>query len=418
MMMKLALICTRTIVCMLLLPTVDCVTAETTATQWTGSKNWDLLDVPARRAAWLWRFTGTAEGLPTDGAKPTAEQRAANKAVNRVWDGQPADQRFRENYKGSRDLFFDFCENKSIRVVYAYLSAWEYVQESLNEEWPDGDLEGWVKFNTEANKRGMQVWLMFYLWDDRDDARLDTDFEGIKYFAERVAAFNKKYPDAKFAGIHCDQEPDTPARYPGLLQSMKVAQEWVDANQAGILISQALRPRWNRDEVTFDGKTKTMNEHLLDIIDHSVLMCYSNNPKTIETLSVPLVQYATKHGKKLAIGFEVGDLKDGWEGAADETWFEEIMAEPLESRFKVDLKNKPLTFEDAMHQTANDLSASPGYDRMAIHSLESYFERWFDMEPRDYILGLPGQEYDTKQANTAKVDLHKDQQPLVGGDSP
>ncbi len=405
--------CARSAICLGLLAVASCAIAETPATQWTGPDNWDKLDVPVRRAAWLWRFPRTAEGLPTDGTTPTADDLAAHKSANRQWDGRPADQQFRENYKGSRDLFFDFCQNKSIRVIYAYLSAWEYAQESLNEEWPESDIEGWVKFNTSANKRGMQVWLMFYLWDDRDDPRLDTDFEGIKYFAQRVAAFNTKYPEAKFAGIHCDQEPDTPARYAGLLQSMKVAQEWVDANQAGILISQALRPRWNRDQITFEGKTKTMNEHVLDTIGHSVLMCYSNSPKTIEALSLPLVRYATAHDKKLAIGFEVGDLKDGWEGAADETWFEEIAAEPRESRFKVDLENAPLTFEDAMHQTADDFRNQAGFDRMAIHSLESYFEHWFGQEPRDYILSLPGQVYDSRQTNPARVDLREDQRPLV-----
>lgn len=373
--------------------------------EWNGGEQWDLFDCPARRAMWVWdpvAVTGT-------------------KAENRAWDPTPkaprnAKTRFFENYKGSQDLFFDFCENKSIRVLYFYNAVWEWNKEDLDKAKPNiPDEAQFAKFVAAANKRGIQVWLMCYLWDNPNDPRMKAAAEkqSIKRLAEAVHNFNIAHPKSPLAGIHLDQEPGDVAVYDDLLDSMKIAQEWVNKNSPDIIISQALRPRWRNQEIRWNGVTKPMNEHIMDTIGHAAHMSYNDNVKTVKNWLTPITDYAGNRGKKVSSGFEVNDLTGQWKNSDKETWWEEIRNEPLAKRFKLDPAN-PVTFEDAMHDIVETYKAKAGYDRQVIHSYAGYFEHWFGERPRDYILKLPAGKYDSTKQNPAKVDLRKDTRPLSG----
>lgn len=375
--------------------------------EWNGGEKWDLFDSPDRRAMWVWdpaAVTGT-------------------KAENRAWDPTPkasrnAQARFYENYKGSQDLFFDFCENKSIRVLYFYNAVWEWNMADLDKAKPSIPNEaGFAAFVAEANKRGIQVWLMCYLWDDPNDARMKitAQKQSMKRLAEAVHNFNITHPKTPVAGIHVDQEPGDTAVYDDLLDTMKIAQDWIDANSPKLIISQALRPKWRNQKITWNGSTKPMNEHIMDTIGHGAYMSYNNNVTTVKKWLTPIINYATAKGnhKKISSGFEVNDLKGQWKNSGEETWWEEIRKEPLATRFKVNAA-APTTYEDAMHDIERTYKAKAGYDRQVIHSYAGYFEHWFGERPRDYILNLPAGKYVSATQKPAKVNLHQDTRPLLG----
>ncbi|MFC4991266.1 InlB B-repeat-containing protein [Rubritalea tangerina] len=377
----------------------------TRAAEWNGGEDWDLFDCPERRAMWVWSpvsMTGT-------------------KTENRSWDPTPstprnAQDRFFENYKGSQDLLFDFCQNKSIRVLYFFNGVWEWDQTDFDATTPRIPNEtAFASFVAEAKRRGIQVWLMTYLWDDPNDARMtqSSNKQAIKRMAQAVHNFNLSYPDSPLAGLHLDQEPGDTTVYDDLLDTMKIAQDWIDSNATGLLISQALRPKWRNQNITWNGSTKPMNEHIMEIIDHGAYMSYNDDLSVVHQWLPPIINHANAHGKKIASGFEVTDYKGMWPNSDEETWWEEIRNEPLATRFKVD-PSGPVTFEDAMHDVVANYAAQPGYDRQVIHSYADYFEHWFGQRPRDYILSLPNETYDSENENPAKVDLFADTRELVG----
>lgn len=372
---------------------------------------WAPLDIPERRAMWVWNMARTRQGLPEAGIKATKQQTAAYKAANRTWGGATHRQRMAENYKGVRDLLLDFCESKSIREIYVFHSAWEWAKDDLRE----GKLSNealWVALNKEANERGLRVWLCYYLWDAPDDARMTTRLDGMIDYAKVVLAFNKAHPGSEFAGIHCDQEPRKAESYLALLKSMKNAQDWIDANDAGILNSQALRPAWLRDQVEWNGATMLMADAIIQTISHSALMCYSDNIRSVNKWSDAVVALAAKRNRRAAIGFEVNCLTGLWPSSERETWWEDIRAEADETRFQVDLEAAPVTFEDAMAMTAKRHAENVGFDRMVIHAYSGYFEHWFGMAPRDYIESLPGGKYESSSVRPARANLRKDTRPL------
>ncbi len=373
--------------------------------EWNGGEKWNLFDCPERRAMWVWNpvaVTGT-------------------KTENRSWDPTPnaprnAQARFYENYKGSQDLFFDFCENKSIRVLYFYNAVWEWHMADLDNATPTIPHEAdFANFVAEANNRGIQVWLMCYLWDDPDDSRMTitAQKQSIKRLAEAAHRFNIAHPTTPIAGIHLDQEPNDITVYDDLLDTLKIAQDWVDTNSPDIIISQALRPKWRNQNVAWNGITKPMSEHIMDTIGHGAYMSYNDNLTTVKSWLTPIINYTSANGKKISSGFEVNDLTGLWPNSDEETWWEEIRNEPLASRFKVDTAG-PVTFEDAMHDIVDTYKKQAGYDRQVIHSYADYFHHWFGEHPRDYLLNLPSGEYVSANQNPAKVNLKQDSRNLLG----
>ena len=373
--------------------------------EWNGGEKWDLFDCPDRRAMWVWN-PAAISGTKND---------------NRSWDPTPsaprnAEARFYENYKGSQDLFFDFCENKSIRVLYFFNAVWEWNMADLDNATPRVPNEaGFATFVAEANSRGIQVWLMCYLWDDPNDSRMTitANKQSIKLLAEAVHNFNLAHPTTPVAGIHLDQEPGDTTVYDDLLDTMKIGQDWVDAHSPNIMISQALRPKWRNQNITWNGSTKPMNEHVMATIGHGAYMSYNDEVSIAKSWLTPIVNYATANNKKISSGFEVWDYAGLWPNSDEETWWEEIRNEPLATRFKVDAA-APVTFEDAMHDIVSSYETQSGYDRQVVHSYSNYFEHWFGELPRDYILNLPNGEYVSATQNPAKVNLYQDTRELVG----
>jgi len=157
-----------------------------------------------------------------------------------------------------------------------------------------------------------------------------------------------------------------------------------------------------------------MNQHILDTIGHTAYMAYSDNPDTVlNTYATPACNYAATTGCKVAVGLEVSDIADDYPNADQDTWYEEIQAEPVATRFKTD-PTAPVTFEDCLHNTATALHDNAGYDRIVIHEYASYFNHWFGQHPRNYILAQPGGVYDSATANPPAVNLLDDARPLAG----
>jgi hypothetical protein len=236
--------------------------------------------------------------------------------------------------------------------------------------------------------------------------------ESIKKIMVAIKNFNDAHPDTPIAGYHNDQEPKDSARHGDLLDTLKIAQDWVDANEPELTISQSITPSWRSANVTWGGSTKTMNNHVIDLIGHAAYMAYSDSANTVlNTYAVPAVDRATAAGHKVAIGQETEDI--AWHLDPSETWWDEIQAEPEATRFKVDAA-APVTFEDCMHGTAAGLIPKAGYDRMVIHQYSAYFTHWFGMRPRQYCLSRTGGAYDSAAESPEKVNLLDDQRPLTG----
>ncbi|MBK1792146.1 PKD domain-containing protein [Persicirhabdus sediminis] len=365
------------------------------AAEWNGSSGWAKFDVEARRAMWVWN------PVSVDG----------DKTANRNWDGtKNAKEQFFANYKGSRDMFFDFCENKSIRVVYMFTGTYQWT--NYDSGTLDYAIENMLPFLTEARARGIQIWYMYYLNDDRDSATLVNNTDQILTIAQAVDTFNRDYPEASFAGIHCDQEPDDTDVYTGLLDNTKKAYEWIEESGSKLLTSQALRPTWRNQDITWNGETKIMNQHMQDWLHHSVLMAYSDTPNTVYTWSNQVITYAESLGRTAAIGSELADLEDAWTNADKETWYEEVSGENEATRFQVGSTNGT-TWEDMMHEVVNRYEDNAGFDRMVIHTYSWYFKHWFGDYPRDHLLGLEDGVYDSDSNIFEKVDLGVDSRPLV-----
>ncbi|HEX5790195.1 MAG TPA: Calx-beta domain-containing protein, partial [Luteolibacter sp.] len=366
------------------------------AAEWNGGSDWALFDVPERRAMWVWDM-------------------GADNAKTKQWDGVMSFRRGLENYKGSRDLFLDFCQNKSVRSIYVFNVIWEWDQATI-ESGRIPNEAAWVELMADATSRGIQVWMMGYLWDNIDDSRMTqaANKEAIKKIMQAIAAFNQAHPTTPIAGFHNDQEPRATSVYDDMLDTLKIGQNWVNANAPGLKISQALHNVWRGQNVTWNSQSKSMINHIIDTIGHTAYMAYSDTPSTVlNTYAKPACDYAAgpSVGKRVAVGLEVTDLTGLWTNSDKETWWEEIRAEPTATRFKTDVA-APVTFEDCLHDTANALSANAGYDRIVLHESASYFGHWFGMYPRDYILAQSGGTY--VSANPQKVNLLTDTKPLVG----
>ncbi len=368
------------------------------ADEWSRGTGWAKFDVPERRAMWVW-------SMGDDGA-------GANKGTQK-WDGVDHWVRGFQNYKGSRDLFFDFCENKSIRVIYLWNGTWEWDQETFNKGMIPHE-EDFAEVMKEAEKRGIQVWLMGYLWDATNAKEMmeDKHKQSIKKIMIAIKNFNNKYPDTPIAGYHNDEEPQRAVLYPHMLDTLKIAQDWVDENAPELMISQAIASFWRGRKFEWNGSSKTMNNHIIDLIGHTAYMAYSDDPgRVLNAYAKPAVQQAASAGHKAAIGLETENI--AWFLNPNTTWWEEIQAEPEATRFKTD-KADPATFEDCMHTTADALRNQKGYDRMVIHQYSAYFTHWFGMRPREYCLSRLGGAYDPKKEKPGKVNLLIDKCPLAG----
>ncbi|MBK1792144.1 PKD domain-containing protein [Persicirhabdus sediminis] len=378
----------------ILITALSCTALQ--ADEWNGPSDWAKFDVAERRAMWVWN------PIPTEGGKEE----------NRSWDGdRNVSERFYQNYKGSMDLFFDFCENKSIRVLYMSCGSYQWTDYSSGGL--DYAEEYMIPFLEEANARGIQVWYMYVLNDDRDSATLVKNTNQIITIAKAVHNFNQEFPSCRFAGIHCDQEPNDTSVYTGLLENTKRAYDWIEESGSDLLTSQALRPAWRNASITFNGETKVMNQHMQDWLHHSALMAYNSNANKVYDWAKLVIDYADSIGRSAAIGSEVANLNGAWDGSENETWYGKLVNENAATRFQVS-SSSPVTWEDMMHTTVDKFKDNPSFDRMAIHSYGEYFWHWFRKQPRDYLLELEGGEYVSSAINPDKVDLTVDALPLFG----
>ena len=339
------------------------------------SKKWMSHELDSKRAMWVW--------------SPTR---------NKLWDGEKKGKRWRSNYKNCNDLLLDFCQNKSIRVLYLSVSSWQWGKSMFMAGKLD-DEQHYVEFIRKAKARGIQVWAVYYINDDTE--RVKPGIKGIKPIIDTIAAFNKRYPESSFAGIQSDQEPKKAESWSDLLTFLEQGQAYANQKAPGLIFSQTLKPSYTKKEFTWKGKKKRLCEHILDLVDHVALMAYNDNVTTAYKWSETVCRYATKVGKKAAIGFEVDDLSRMNYNAEPETWNEEILAE--KNRFD----GSAQTFEAAMQDFDKRLSQFSGYDRMVIHAYRPYFGLWFSQDGK-----LEPAAYPAVWKSGRLLDLSKDLRPL------
>jgi len=266
---------------------------------------WDILDREPRRAIWVWGAGGTVKN----------------------WDGQPRWQRLTDNYKNSADLLIDFCRNKSIKDIYLYIGAWEWEQAMFTSHqlYNETGLEYIV---TNAKKNCMKVYGLFYLWDDSN--KLSDYQNAIENIVDSVVKYNERHPKGMLIGIQSDQEPYLSGSFDELLNMFQAGKNrikyWQDQSSLGaeyFLFSHAISPAFIFTSFSWKGNNKKMYEHIMDILDHGVLMDYYDDSANIISRASPLVDYASKICKPVAIGIETG-----WRHVSDPNTFnDEIQSE-------------------------------------------------------------------------------------------
>jgi hypothetical protein len=218
------------------------------------------------------------------------------------------------------DNFFGFCAAQSITEIFLSVDF----QKAAGEAAPGMDLkapEGLRSFLARAHAVGMKVEA---LAGTPEWAVNEHHAEALAAI-DAVAAFNTaSSAPARFDGIHFDVEPYSLVGYadPGfrpelLKEFLELTEKCRDrARSEGGLEFRCDVPGWfytdnqpAREEllVDFHGATKTVGEHLTDLLDSVTIMDYRNEADGaggIILSGVPSLKYAAAQGKKIQVGLE------------------------------------------------------------------------------------------------------------------
>ncbi|HMB01426.1 MAG TPA: hypothetical protein VKS21_10610, partial [Spirochaetota bacterium] len=329
--------------------------------------NWQTLDAQPRRALWVW--------------KPT---------TNNWWDGQPSWERMVDNYENSADLVIDFCRNKSINVIYLYIGAYEwesgYFDGSLRGGEPGLYNEsGYYHIITNARRWDITVFGLFYLYDDPNDSRIDSEGPtAISNIIKAVVGYNDRHSDAMIAGIESDQEPWNTARYPGLLDVFQCGMDYIAAltnwGACHLVFDADVKPSWTigDPDITWNSQTKPMYQHCLDILDGIALMDYYDSEPELFPRAASNIYYAESiGGRSVSIGVETG-----WQNVGNANTFnDEIAAESPANRFNY--------MEGELAALLPNFIDSNSFNRIAIHDFAQYFLHWMGEGADPFLAANP-----------------------------
>lgn len=271
----------------------------------------------------------TDDAAQPDAGPPGAPTCPAPDAVTRalwVWTSEVVTD------PGARDALLDFAEAEGICRLYVQSGAGPLVVEgNLTQAHPTA----LATFLDLSAARGIVVELLYgrATWALGDE-------HGIPIaLAEQAAAFQAAHAGAPLAGVHFDIEPHgihgatsagTVYDWSDEAQRPDILGQWLDLVDAlaAITAPTGLALSWDAafwldgadqtyNPLEHGGVAKPVSEHLIDRVDHVVLMAYRDSAfgvgvdaetsaNGIYDLAASEVAYAASVGKRVRLGVEVG----------------------------------------------------------------------------------------------------------------
>jgi len=216
--------------------------------------------------------------------------------------------------------FFEFCAQQGIREIYLALEF----DRRVTDDALQFDLrtpERYREFLARAHQKGLTV----------EGLAGTPEWAVRENHAHALAAvdaaltFNRASPSgARLDGVHFDVEPYLLVGYSDPEYRTQILGDFLDMVSqcaARVRTEPGLRfscdvPAWfypagglerQRLTVTFQGKEKTVGEHLTDMLDSVTIMDYHNQADGaggIIARGIPSVQYAAAQGKRIVVGLE------------------------------------------------------------------------------------------------------------------
>jgi len=274
------------------------------------------------------------------------------------------------NSPGSANALISFCKEQGFNRIYLFVGSMEWDDETTFKHKFLPNEVGINNILTQAKANNIEAFALYYL---KDSANSIGDPSNTN-IADAVHGYNTRYPDAKFTGLLCDQEPDVPdisgivPDYVFYLNNVKQRLHTLDSS---LQLAATIKPTWVHPTSQF--------QTTVDAIDFPVIMAYQNylvsidNDHNIEKydpscptnlgsgiyhISCPVVAYAQSKNKPVEIAIETG-----WEniGSTGEISFNEVI--------QGDVTDDTTKFQDTMIDIAKHYPGVP----IAIHSFDQYF---------------------------------------------
>lgn len=263
------------------------------------------------------------------------------------------------NDDGLADRLAAFCKLHGFSRVHLFLGSAEWDWESQWKQHKLDDEDRMAATFKALRGHGLELHLMWYLNDEPNDL---SNHKRAVDLVDTIAGFNKRHPDSRITGLHCDQEPDTTEAYASLKEMFELVAARNKELKAGLELGAALKPLWLRQ----DWQGRKVFQHLVDALDTATIMAYSNNPALVKQLAAPLLQYCEKAKKHAEVAIETGSYN-----AAPEETFTKLV------------QDEPAKFLETAAALAADLAKAKGFDRLAIHDYSQYFRALYGVDPDD-----------------------------------
>lgn len=247
---------------------------------------------------------------------------------------------------GETDKLLDFAQHKGINIFYLYGS-------DLLQQAPD-DLRQFL-----ASAEGIEVEL---LAGDPSWGLANMHPEALTFIDNAIAFTQNSSDGQQPVGIHLDVEPylldswdtDQPGTITQYLNLLLNVKNKLISGGTPLSLGVDIPFWFDGIEVTYNGATKPLNQHVQDIVDYVVVMDYrdvAEGSDGIITHGGAELQYGSDIGKPVIIGIETNDVQP-----AKITFFQE----------------GEVALERELSEAKQTFSGVPSFHGFAIHDYVGY----------------------------------------------
>ena len=277
-----------------------------------------------------------------------------------------------------QDEFFDFVAEKNVNTLYMNTGS-----DDSGVSRVVGHPEEYKAFNKRAHEMGVKVealdGAMEWVREENHEIPLSKIREVIAY-NDGASALEK------FDGIHHDNEPYTLPEWDS--STTEVATAYLDLCKASYALTSANNltyavdiPFWYDSlsataNLQYEGVTKGLNYHIIDIVDYVGIMAYRDTALGTDGIiyhTEDEVKYAAYNGKEAVIGVETYDVPDYEANPPKVTFYQEG-----EAYMNTEIGKVIDHYKNAFNRLDNH--AAPGFKGIAIHYYDTYKD--LPLEPR------------------------------------
>lgn len=285
---------------------------------------------------------------------------AASAAPRAVWVWEPESYAMLKSGRAAGKAI-KLLEEKKIIAVYLYADA--YKGRNLIEEKP----KIYRRLIRRLRDHGIETYALLGSWhlSTQEYVLPERRAEALAMF-RRVLDYNAKAgPEARFAGVNLDIEPHMLDAWKDgkeglMLNFLDLGRELMALKEkagAELKVGPAI-PFWlDRMRLEWNGASKPVSEHVLDIYDYAALMDYRNQAGGTDGMIIHAaseLEYASSLGKGLMIGVEVtpNEIKKVTFNGLSEAEMERELA-----------------------RAENEFSRQPAFSGFVLHHFDSY-RKW------------------------------------------